>query len=285
MTDKPVLNPPATDEIRSYQIDLIKQYIQPLLHQSSDELKKRPSTSFGEADIDMLRNLTNTIFEIKNGFSKIHTTLGLFARKSRSKKEDILSGDDYIQHLRLSWTKIEKEYDDLLCRSMLAATAGAGHANVFREVMAPLLQDATVPVVAKKRALTYFVKNLNETCKSAQSLSIGFLAIPQHIELFSIRFNEALRDLAQEPVAPLQPSKNRLVPISKIDEDTWIPNSPELVDRKVTALLNKLNRESFESISNQIIAWANKSEKEKDGRTLIQVIRLVFEKATDEPFW
>ncbi|KAK0195866.1 hypothetical protein F5146DRAFT_308587 [Armillaria mellea] len=41
----------------------------------------------------------------------------------------------------------------------------------------------------------------------------------------------------------------------------------------------------FDSISDQIIAWANKSEKEKDGRTLIQVIRLVFEKAIDEAMW
>ena len=43
--------------------------------------------------------------------------------------------------------------------------------------------------------------------------------------------------------------------------------------------------EKFESISNQIITWANKSEHEKDDRTLIQVIRLVFEKATDEATW
>ena len=43
--------------------------------------------------------------------------------------------------------------------------------------------------------------------------------------------------------------------------------------------------EKFGSISDQIIAWANKSEKEKDGRTLIQVIQLVFEKATDEATW
>ena len=34
--------------------------------------------------------------------------------------------------------------------------------------------------------------------------------------------------------------------------------------------------ERFASISDQIISCANKSEKEKDGRTLIQVIRLVF---------
>ncbi|KAI1791195.1 armadillo-type protein, partial [Ganoderma leucocontextum] len=58
--------------------------------------------------------------------------------------------------------------------------------------------------------------------------------------------------------------------------------SPEAVDTKVRSLLNKLTMERFDSISDQIIAWANRSEKEKDGRTLIQVIRLIFEKATDE---
>jgi hypothetical protein len=58
-------------------------------------------------------------------------------------------------------------------------------------------------------------------------------------------------------------------------------DSPE-VDRIVKALLNQLTMECFDSISNQIIVWANKSEKEKDCRTLIQVVKLVFEKATDE---
>ncbi|EDQ98129.1 uncharacterized protein LACBIDRAFT_242355 [Laccaria bicolor S238N-H82] len=63
------------------------------------------------------------------------------------------------------------------------------------------------------------------------------------------------------------------------------PDSPAFVDRKVKALLNKLTMQKFDSISDQVIAWANKSEKEKDGRTLIQVIRLVFEKAIDEAIW
>ncbi|KAF8342636.1 armadillo-type protein [Cantharellus anzutake] len=40
--------------------------------------------------------------------------------------------------------------------------------------------------------------------------------------------------------------------------------------------------ERFESISDQIIQWANKSENESDGQSLILVTRLVFEKATDE---
>lgn len=61
--------------------------------------------------------------------------------------------------------------------------------------------------------------------------------------------------------------------------------SPKIIDRKVRALLNKLSMEKFDSISNQIIAWANRLEKEKDGHTLIQVIRLVFEKATDAANW
>jgi translation initiation factor 4G len=52
-----------------------------------------------------------------------------------------------------------------------------------------------------------------------------------------------------------------------------------VVERKVKGLLNKLNDGS---ISDQIISWANKSENEKDGRTLIQVIKLVFDKATDD---
>jgi translation initiation factor 4G len=56
----------------------------------------------------------------------------------------------------------------------------------------------------------------------------------------------------------------------------------EMVERKVKALLNKLTMRRFDSISDQIITWANKSEKEKDGRTLIQVIKLVFKKTTDE---
>ncbi len=62
-------------------------------------------------------------------------------------------------------------------------------------------------------------------------------------------------------------------------------NSPEFIDRKVKALLNKLTMEKFDSISEQILEWANRSVNEVDGRTLIQVIRLVFEKATDEAAW
>ena len=43
--------------------------------------------------------------------------------------------------------------------------------------------------------------------------------------------------------------------------------------------------EKFDPISDKIIAWANRSEAEKDGRTLTLVIKLVFERATDEAAW
>ncbi|PCH35557.1 hypothetical protein WOLCODRAFT_27969 [Wolfiporia cocos MD-104 SS10] len=104
--------------------------------------------------------------------------------------------------------------------------------------------------------------------------------------------SSAFGSMSQGGMAPLEP-----VEPLKISESRWQPaslgrkpppadtESPEIVDRKVKGLLNKLTMERFDSISDQIIAWANKSEKEKDGRTLIQVIRLVFEKATDEATW
>ncbi|KIM90148.1 hypothetical protein PILCRDRAFT_60083 [Piloderma croceum F 1598] len=62
-------------------------------------------------------------------------------------------------------------------------------------------------------------------------------------------------------------------------------DSPVVVDLKVRSLLNKLHPANFDSISDQLIAWANKSERERDGRTMIQVIRQVFEKALDEEMW
>ncbi|KAG2135518.1 ARM repeat-containing protein [Suillus cothurnatus] len=87
-----------------------------------------------------------------------------------------------------------------------------------------------------------------------------------------------------ESVIPLELSANRWVPMSMTRKAQLDVDSPALVDRKVKALLNKLTMVKFETISDQIIYWANKSVNEKDGRTLIQVIRLVFEnsKATDE---
>jgi translation initiation factor 4G len=55
-----------------------------------------------------------------------------------------------------------------------------------------------------------------------------------------------------------------------------------MVGRKVKGLLNKLTMKRFDSISDQIIACANKFELEKSGRALFHVIKLIFNKAVDE---
>jgi len=112
----------------------------------------------------------------------------------------------------------------------------------------------------------------NKTPMSQEEYGTGFGAAP-------------ILGAGFEPVAPLELSANRWVPTSTTRKAQPDVDSPELVDRKVKALLNKLTMEKFETISDQIIHWANKSVNEKDGRTLIQVIRLVFEKATDEAAW
>jgi translation initiation factor 4G len=85
--------------------------------------------------------------------------------------------------------------------------------------------------------------------------------------------------VAPEPVQTLEMSANRWTrKLAPLDQD-----SPELVERKVKALVNKLTMEKFESISDQIITLANKSGK--DGRILIQVNKIVFENATNEAAW
>jgi translation initiation factor 4G len=61
--------------------------------------------------------------------------------------------------------------------------------------------------------------------------------------------------------------------------------SPELVQRKVKAALNKMTPDNFDKISNQILEIAAQSKNETDGRTLRQVIQLTFEKACDEAHW
>ena len=86
-----------------------------------------------------------------------------------------------------------------------------------------------------------------------------------------------------DQVAPLAFSENRWRPQS-IDKSSQL-DFATVVERKVKSLLNKLTIEKFDSISEQIVEWANKSRDESDGRTLRQVIALVFEKAIDESAW
>ena len=86
-----------------------------------------------------------------------------------------------------------------------------------------------------------------------------------------------------DQVAPLEFSENRWKPQSH-DKTSAVDHSL-VVERKVKSLLNKLTLEKFDSISDKIIEFANESKNETDGRTLRQVIALVFEKAIDESAW
>ncbi|KAJ1731646.1 hypothetical protein LPJ61_002432 [Coemansia biformis] len=59
----------------------------------------------------------------------------------------------------------------------------------------------------------------------------------------------------------------------------------EVYDRGIRVLLNKITPDNFGVVSNQLLAWGEKSAKETDGRIMRHLIMLVFQKATDEPPW
>ena len=83
-------------------------------------------------------------------------------------------------------------------------------------------------------------------------------------------------------VAPLAVSSTSWVRSRPMGDDE---GTPAFIERKVKSLLNKLTAEKFDSISEQILEWANKSANETDGMTLKLVIKQIFEKATDEAHW
>ncbi|CEL52511.1 Eukaryotic translation initiation factor 4 gamma OS=Schizosaccharomyces pombe (strain 972 / ATCC 24843) GN=tif471 PE=1 SV=1 [Rhizoctonia solani AG-1 IB] len=84
-----------------------------------------------------------------------------------------------------------------------------------------------------------------------------------------------------EPVVPLKKSENRwvagryLLKRQRMEKHIFVA-------RRTRALLNKLTMENFDPISDRIIELANISEQERNGTTLMHVIKLVFERAKDE---
>jgi translation initiation factor 4G len=93
----------------------------------------------------------------------------------------------------------------------------------------------------------------------------------------------------EPPVEPLPVNPNRWKP-QRAESSLGPPLgaeavklTPEVVQRKVKSLLNKLTLEKFDKITDQILEIASQSRTETDGRTLRQIIQLTFEKATDEP--
>lgn len=87
--------------------------------------------------------------------------------------------------------------------------------------------------------------------------------------------------------APVQRSANAWVPRirSKQPQVEDGKLTPEIVQRKVKSLLNKMTLENFETITDQILEISKQSKEEKDGRTLRQIIQLTFDKAVDEAHW
>ncbi|CAJ0751111.1 15420_t:CDS:2 [Entrophospora sp. SA101] len=90
-------------------------------------------------------------------------------------------------------------------------------------------------------------------------------------------------------IQPLEQTKDRWVPPTHVTRT--IPKvikgqvSIDVVQRKVTALLNKLTLEKFDVISDQIIEYANKSKFEKDCcifKEVLRLIQLTFEKLCHE---
>jgi hypothetical protein len=84
---------------------------------------------------------------------------------------------------------------------------------------------------------------------------------------------------------PLEQSQDAWKPFSERRNAVQDGSDPTFVRRKVTALLNKLTNRNFDTISDRIIHWANRSENETNGETLLQVTRLVLDKAKDEATW
>jgi len=159
-------------------------------------------------------------------------------------------------------------------RFAMSNTRSASTSNApsqFRSTVACTPSTGGPPMHGAKRVRSKRRGGTNKAPMSQEEHGFGFGAAP-------------ILGAGFESVIPLELSANRWVPMSMTRKAQLDVDSPALVDRKVKALLNKLTMVKFETISDQIIYWANKSVNEKDGRTLIQVIRLVFEnsKATDE---
>ncbi|KAF9925250.1 hypothetical protein BGZ65_007898 [Modicella reniformis] len=100
---------------------------------------------------------------------------------------------------------------------------------------------------------------------------------------------DSMMNLPLPDVAPLERTENAWnFSVNASTQSTVVisgdePLSEEQVSRKVKGLLNKLTLEKFDGISDKLVEIANLSTKEDDGATLQQCIRIIFEKATDEP--
>lgn len=100
--------------------------------------------------------------------------------------------------------------------------------------------------------------------------------------------NSSSQGQPAEPKPVVEPprSKNAWVPrIRSKQPAPEGPLTPEMVQREVKSLLNKMTLDNFATISDQLLKISEQSKDEKDGRTLRQIIELTFAKAVDEAHW
>jgi hypothetical protein len=223
-----------------------------------------PSSETFHLSTEKLDTLTGMVDEMDRRFMREHDEMD----RRFTREQDDLTRKFTREHDDLT-RRFTREHDDLTRRFMRE------HDDLTRSI-----KDMEREIEHLGRTVSYQTRN--KRCeKRTDSTKVGPTGLQAHGPAFG-QPQAGFSLPAFVHVAPLQMSENRWDRKMLANSD---PDAPEVVDRKVKALLNKLTMEKFDSISDQIIQWANRSETQKDGRTLIQVIRLVFEKATDEATW
>ncbi|KAJ2737156.1 hypothetical protein IW152_000177 [Coemansia sp. BCRC 34962] len=88
-------------------------------------------------------------------------------------------------------------------------------------------------------------------------------------------------------VKPLEKSENRYIAKAlRVGKDAVEDDMDEEVfDRRMRVLLNKLTLDNFDIVSDELLAWGNKSINETNARMLRHLVMLVYQKAIDEPNW
>ncbi|KAJ2852464.1 hypothetical protein IWW36_000351 [Coemansia brasiliensis] len=99
--------------------------------------------------------------------------------------------------------------------------------------------------------------------------------------------NEPSHTEAPVNVKPLVKSSTGFVPRAlRKGKDTVEDEMDEKVyRRRILVLLNKLTPDNFDAVSDEMVAWGDKSAKQTDGSILRALVELVVEKASDEPKW
>ncbi|KAJ2451231.1 hypothetical protein EV183_003735 [Coemansia sp. RSA 2336] len=98
---------------------------------------------------------------------------------------------------------------------------------------------------------------------------------------------EPLQAEALANVKPLVKSTTGFVPraLRKGKEVVEDEMDEKVYRRRILVLLNKLTPDNFDAVSDEMVAWGNKSAQQTDGSILRALVELVVEKASDEPKW